>query len=305
MAKLENSKIRDFTLEEYFAEDIQTNLHLFSMHGRRVKGTWFFPSHEHFQYELNYVIEGHQDFTVNGKTYAQQAGDLMLIHPGEVHFNRSGDGKEFSYFCLHFQMDDSQLLPALSRSTQTYFPAGSAMTERVMPHLHRLIGFSKHTASLNVLDRMSMMAELFQLFGSVADVLSSEKTAQPEPPENDRLAVYIATRIEQLVKNLHLHGPNDRDRTFINDIAADLDISLSYCNRIFKRRYHMSPRQYLSSLMLQKAKHLLKQKNLSIDHVGELLGYREIAHFSRQFKRWAGMSPAYYRQMNKSREQSN
>jgi AraC family transcriptional activator of pobA len=301
MAAMEKPRTSDFTLEEYFAEDIQTNLHLFSMHVRRVKGTWFFPSHEHFQYELNYLIEGCQDFTVNGKTYSQQAGDLMLIHPGEVHFNRSGDGKEFIYFCLHFQVDDRQLLPVLNRSMQACYPSGSHMTERILPHLNRLIGFSKHSASLKVQDRMCMAAELFQLFGSVADVLITEETTQAAPLENDHLSAYIANRIEQLVKRSHIHGPADGDKTGIDDIAADLGISLSYCNRVFKKRYHMPPRQYLSSLMLQKAKHLLGQKDLSIDHVAELLGYREIAHFSRQFKRWTEMSPITYRQMTKDK----
>jgi AraC family transcriptional activator of pobA len=302
MVSMEKPRTSDFTLEEFFAEDIQTNLHLFSMHVRRVKGTWFFPSHEHFQYELNYLIEGRQDFTINGKTYAQQAGDLMLIHPGEVHFNRSGDGKEFIYFCLHFQVDDRQLLPVLNRSMQAYYPSGSTLTERVLPHLNRLIEFSKNPVSLRVQDRMCMHAELFQLFGSVADVLMSEEAPQLVPLENDRLAGYIANKIEQLVKNLHIHGLSDEDRTGIDDIAADLGISLSYCNRIFKKHYQMPPRQYLSSLMLQKAKHLLRQKDLSIDHVAELLGYREIAHFSRQFKRWTEMSPVSYRQMTTGKQ---
>jgi AraC family transcriptional activator of pobA len=289
----------DFTLEEYFAKDIQTNLHLFRMHVRHVKGTWFYPSHEHFQYEINYLMEGCQDFTINGKTYAQQAGDLLLIHPGEVHFNRSGNEKEFTYFCLHFQIDDGQLLPVLNRYKQSYYPCDSPMTNKVLPHLNRLIEFTKKSVSLQASDRMFMMSELFQLFGSIADELTSEKEAQTEPVMSEQIAYNIAERIERLVTNVHVHGSIDEDRRGIDDIAADFGISLSYCNRIFKKRYQMSPRQYLSSLMLQKAKHLLMQKDLSIDHVAELLGYREIAHFSRQFKRWTGEAPVSYRKSAK------
>ncbi|OMF16050.1 hypothetical protein BK127_14435 [Paenibacillus sp. FSL H7-0331] len=285
----------DFTLEEYFAKDVQTNLHLFSMHVRHVKGTWFFPSHEHFQYEINYLIEGCQEFTINGNTYNQQAGDLLLIQPGEVHFNRSGNEKEFTYFCLHFQIDDGQLLPVLNGSNQTYYPCDSPMTSKVLPHLNRLIEFSKKNVSLQVSDRMFMLSELFQLFGTIADELTSEKERQIDPKMNEQLAFLIAEKIENLVKNTHIHGPVDEDRIGIDDIAAELGISPAYCNRIFKKRYQISPRQYLSSLMLQKAKHLLMQKELSIDHVAELIGYRELAHFSRQFKRWTGASPACYR----------
>lgn len=296
MAGTERPHISEFTLEEYFAKDIHTNLHLFSMHVRRVKGNWFFPSHEHFQYEINYLIEGCQNFTISGKTYNQRAGDLILIQPGEIHFNRSGDGKELTYFCLHFQIDDSQLFSVLNRSKQALYPSDSPMTKRVLSQLNRLIEFSKLPDSLQVRDRMFMLSELFQLFGSIVDGLYLEETAEHALPENNQLAAYIAERINQIVKNSHIHGAADAERTGINDIAADFGFSLSYCNRVFKKSYHMSPRQYLSTLMLQKAKHLLKQKDLSIDHVAELLGYRETAHFSRQFKRWTGTSPVYYRQ---------
>ncbi|WP_284639424.1 AraC family transcriptional regulator [Paenibacillus silviterrae] len=295
MASTERPRPSEFTLEEYFAKDIHTNLHLFSMHVRRAKGNWFFPSHEHFQYEINYLMEGCQDFTINGKTYKQKAGDLILIHPGEIHFNRSGDGNELTYFCLHFQVDDSQLFSVLNRSRQAFYPSHSQMTMRVLPQLNRLIQFSKLPHSLQVRDRMFMLSELFQLFGSIADGLLSEESVEHAQPQNNELAVYIASRIDKLVKNSHIHGLADVERIGIKDIAMEFGFSLSYCNRVFKKSYHISPRQYLSSLMLQKAKHLLKQ-DLPIDHVAELLGYREIAHFSRQFKRWTGKSPSHYRQ---------
>ncbi|NHN33610.1 AraC family transcriptional regulator [Paenibacillus agricola] len=295
MVNSARAQTSDFTLEEYFAKDIQTNLHLFSMHVRHVKGTWFFPSHEHFQYEINYLIEGCQDFTINGKTYAQQAGDLLLIQPGAIHYNRSGNEKEFTYFCLHFQIDDCQLLPVLNSSSQIYYPCDSQMTNKVLPLLNRLIEFTQKTVSLQASDRMFMLSELFQLFGSIADELTSEKERKTDPKMNERLALNIAEKIENMVKNTHLHGPADEDRIGIDDIAADFGISPSYCNRIFKKHYQISPRQYLSNLILQKAKHLLMQKELSIDHVAEMIGYRELSHFSRQFKRWTGSSPACYR----------
>ncbi|MNJ02399.1 DNA-binding transcriptional regulator AraC [compost metagenome] len=48
--------------------------------------------------------------------------------------------------------------------------------------------------------------------------------------------------------------------------------------------------------MLHEAKVLLDDPRLSISHISGILGYRDIAHFSRQFKRWYGKSPREYRE---------
>jgi AraC family transcriptional regulator, transcriptional activator of pobA len=290
-------RLVDITLEEHFANDLHCHLHLFSMHVRRVTGDWFFPSHEHFQYEINYVLEGRQEFTVGGKTYLQEPGSLMLIHPGEVHFNRSADGKPFTYFCLHFQMDDRQLVPVLNSTRQRYFASDSAFARRCLPQLLSLIEHARKPLEEQQIGRWLMLSELFQLFGSMVKELPGQVHTVTEPLLNDQLAQHISRRIESLINHSHMHGTTLEERTGIEDIARELGISLSYCNRVFRKTYQMSPRQYLSALMLQKAKHLLGQKDLSINHVAELLGYRELSHFSRQFKRWTGMPPAAYKQL--------
>lgn len=82
----------------------------------------------------------------------------------------------------------------------------------------------------------------------------------------------------------------------IDDIAAELGISSSHCNRVFKQVFGQSPRAVLSQLVLHEAKLLLGNPKLSVQNIAVMLGYKDIAHFSRQFKRWSGMSPSRYRQ---------
>jgi AraC-like DNA-binding protein len=42
------------------------------------------------------------------------------------------------------------------------------------------------------------------------------------------------------------------------------------------------------------AGHLLSNPETSITEVGFILGYSDVAHFTRAFHRWNGMSPAYF-----------
>lgn len=87
----------------------------------------------------------------------------------------------------------------------------------------------------------------------------------------------------------------DRSRETVAAVTAGLGYSASSCNRIFRSVYGMSPRQYLSALKLKKAKLLLMEPELSVEAVSIRLGYKDIAHFSRQFKRWTGESPGKFR----------
>ncbi|KHF36589.1 Arabinose operon regulatory protein [Paenibacillus sp. P1XP2] len=81
----------------------------------------------------------------------------------------------------------------------------------------------------------------------------------------------------------------------IASIAAKVGYSTSAINRIFTQAYGLSPRQYMSALMLKKSKLLLMDPELSIEAISARLGYHNIAHFSRQFKRWTGESPSRFR----------
>uniref|UniRef100_UPI00403F3826 helix-turn-helix domain-containing protein n=1 Tax=Paenibacillus sp. FSL R7-0163 TaxID=2954530 RepID=UPI00403F3826 len=59
--------------------------------------------------------------------------------------------------------------------------------------------------------------------------------------------------------------------------------------------YKISPRQYITNLRLKKSKHLLLHTDLKIQMISEQLGFASQSHFSRQFKRWTGVSPLNYR----------
>ncbi|MCM3873745.1 MAG: helix-turn-helix transcriptional regulator [Pyrinomonadaceae bacterium] len=57
----------------------------------------------------------------------------------------------------------------------------------------------------------------------------------------------------------------------------------------------MSPIQYLRSLRMERAKHLLESSFLSIKEIGHLVGLNDESHFVRDFKKAYGLSPKCYR----------
>ena len=73
--------------------------------------------------------------------------------------------------------------------------------------------------------------------------------------------------------------------------------------RNFKRRFTdasgETPLNYLQKLRVEAAKQLLEQSSVQIEQVAEQVGYRDVNHFRRLFKRHAGMTPARFRAISR------
>lgn len=276
--------------------DVKTTLNLFGIHRRKVPGDWTYPTHEHPQYEINYLLAGRQTMTVNGAPYEQKPGDLLLLRPGDVHSSRSGDGEPFEYFCLHFDLDDRLFLSLLGRLEQVLFPAGGAVARQVEPVLAKMLSADAEADSRSVAGRMKLQSAVFELFGQLWEAISAEtQQLSPHAYGKVELAHKIASRLQHAASQHIRQGAAGDEHYGVGDIAAELGISVSHCNRVFREIYDKSPRAYWSELVLYESKQLLADPRFSVQSIAALLGYRDIAHFSRQFKRWTGMAPSDYR----------
>jgi len=284
------------SVHEVFYPDVQTTVNLFAIHLRSVGADWDYPAHEHPQYELNYVTEGEQYMTVDGKLYIQKAGELLLIPPGSIHSSLSHNGKGFTYFCMHFDIDDQLFLSLLARIKQVLFDVDSPVTRQIEPVLRKLMSSADSQAASTMVQRMQLQSAVFELFGHLWEAVSQEAAQLfTDGYEKIELAHQIRNRLQGLVSQQFKQGRESDSHYGIDDIAAELGISSSHCNRIFRQVYGQSPRVYLSEMVLHEAKVLLGNPKLSVQNIAVMLGYKDIAHFSRQFKRWSGVSPSRYR----------
>lgn len=65
-----------------------------------------------------------------------------------------------------------------------------------------------------------------------------------------------------------------------------------YISLIFKEKTGINFIDYLSKIRIEKAKLLLKEGTLSIQEIGEAVGYPNPQYFSKVFKRLTDMSPS-------------
>ncbi|PYI54364.1 helix-turn-helix domain-containing protein [Paenibacillus flagellatus] len=84
------------------------------------------------------------------------------------------------------------------------------------------------------------------------------------------------------------------------ETAADrLNMSAGYMSKLFKEQTGMNFSDYLNDLRMEKAKELLRDTDLKIQHIAEKVGYYNVNSFIRMFKKTIGVPPGEFRRMHR------
>ena len=78
----------------------------------------------------------------------------------------------------------------------------------------------------------------------------------------------------------------------ITEIAAECGVSECYFRRLFQEYSGESPINFRQKHRIEKAKQLLlSDEHYTVGEIAEELGFSDIYHFSKTFKKLCGMSP--------------
>lgn len=79
------------------------------------------------------------------------------------------------------------------------------------------------------------------------------------------------------------------------ELANLVQISPYYFSRLFKQSIGVTPHQYVTQCRIEKAKQLLKRRDLSITYISQQVGFHDQSHFSKTFCKIVGVTPKKYR----------
>ena len=82
-------------------------------------------------------------------------------------------------------------------------------------------------------------------------------------------------------------------------LASHQDVSLGYLSSIFKKETGKTLSQYVYLRRMDYAEYLLKTTNLQISTIAMHCGVMDMQYFSKQFKKYKGITPSHYRKKNK------
>jgi AraC family transcriptional regulator len=112
---------------------------------------------------------------------------------------------------------------------------------------------------------------------STASLVSPSSYRNLTPRQIAMLRDYIYDRLDQDIS--------------LSELAASIDLSVSYFTRLFKQSLGLAPHQYLITCRVERAKSLLLKNDLTLAEVAHAVGFVDQSHLNRHFKRMMGISP--------------
>jgi AraC-like DNA-binding protein/mannose-6-phosphate isomerase-like protein (cupin superfamily) len=232
------------------------------------------------QHILIYVIDGEGTINVADRSFVLRTNQYFVIPANESHGYFADEENPWSIYWAHFKGERALTYASHFGKVQSIAPAQAYRIEERIDLFREIIyclgmGFSNEN-----MDYANMcFHHLLATF--IYDSQFSYFTQLSPHDLIEQIILYMKS-------NLHL-------RITLESLSEKFDISVSQLSKLFCQRTRQSPISYLIALKMQKACQLLDFTNLRIKAISTEVGFNDMYFFSRQFKKFMGVSPSEYR----------
>ncbi|OAS24243.1 AraC family transcriptional regulator [Paenibacillus oryzisoli] len=235
-------------------------------------------------YLIHYVISGRGVFSSHGEEYAIGAGDSFVIEPEQLISYVSDEIDPWHYCWIAFT--GAQAAKRVGEAGLTpVSPIIHIARNRHMPVLFRKIQLALKSRKSNA--QLKATGYLSLLLGEYCEALSAPVVAGlVAEDESDRI-------VQQAI---HYLSTQYAEPITIEMMAESLGYNRAYLSRMFKQHTKVTPVTFLLKLRVDKARLLLRERlELTIEQIAASVGFYDPLYFSKQFRRWYGVSPSEYR----------
>ena len=233
-----------------------------------------FPVHMHAEYVVGVVTSGAEQLDAGGGSHIVAAGDVLQLHPGEPHANRTLGPDTLSYSV--FYLPAEAIRPWLDNERMPVFTSPVVHASRhahILTDCHAILS-RDGTGALE--QETALMTVVRALGGATGDTPPSRGG-----PAIDRVRDFIDA-----------HFADDFGLPALSAVAG---LSVFHMARSFKAAVGLSPLAYRNLRRVHEARRrLVAGENIAA--IACDLGFADQSHLTRQFQKLIGVSPALYRQ---------
>lgn len=251
--------------------------------------------HRHPGIEIHYIADG--EFKVNcAERYFLLSSNTLILIPAGTYHDITAIKENATKLSFSFMIHKSNNINPGSNSNIFY--STYTKSEPIIANL-------QDSEAKTILQRMIMLLnkdqdnqfladKLLSLCGSlllelIPDVMNTDSNSITA--ESVQIQEDISFKIDSFMGRNFMH--NDAK----SRMADDLYISPRQLQRIIQKNYGMSYREKLTETRIQIAVDLLRNTDMSINKISEILGYSCSANFSAFIKRNTGKTPTQIRKV--------
>ncbi|WP_322924140.1 AraC family transcriptional regulator [Paenibacillus campi] len=237
-------------------------------------------------YLYHYVAEGRGQFITEDHTYKLSSGDSFLIHPGQLVSYVSDQQQPWHYHWVAFAGEQADELVQ-----QAGFRADASVARRSQqPGLSEIGAYLGAMLQAFYTQKDSSDLAALGYLHLIMAAASEQLTQQAALPGAESVTRRTVKQMIHYMSSQYAHPVS------IEHMCSSIGYNRAYMSRIFKKETGMTPVTYLLKLRIDKARQLLRERpELSTQQIAASVGLTDALYFSKQFRRFYGVSPSQYR----------
>jgi len=229
-----------------------------------------FSPHRHDTYTIALTTTGVQSFNYRGETWRSLPGQVMILHPDEVHDGYCSDEAGFSYRAAYLPPADVQTV--IGGAQLPFLPNGVSSDPALI------------SAALGFVEACAARIEPLGYLDALQRLVYAMQGVESRPAKRRTLNVLAVERVRDFLDSIP--GPG----TGLEQLEAIAGYDRWQLSRDFRSLFGTSPYRYLQCRRIERARQLLRS-GLTLAAAAHEAGFADQSHFGRTFRRTFGTTP--------------
>ena len=251
---------------------------------------------------LFYIFSGKGSITIEGKAYNLSPGSVVLFKAGTRYIWQPDEGYSLESLSVNFdytqnfkhikspfhpihsdKFSDKDILESIeiTDAKMLNFPIVLANATSIESRLRLL------TTEFNVADDYYRCELLSCVFKSVLISIVRGVNSEKEYSGNRNL-----TLTRDIIQYIQCNYDKEISYESLSEVFY---MNPVYINRIFRQNSGVSLHTFLLNYRINMAMEILRSSNISVKEIAPMVGFSDLPHFTKTFKKVTGITPSKYR----------
>jgi AraC-like DNA-binding protein len=242
-----------------------------------------YAPHSHDTYTLALTTRGVQSFHYRGELRHSLPGEVVILHPDEMHDGQAGTDSPFAYRAICINPVEIQNI--LQGASLPFLAGGVTRNPVFVQIAHQLLAeFERPLEKLEQQDLIFSFAKALQL--------STNNSVQ-----HTQANYQAIKRVREYIDDMMTIDAAMPIEISLDELAAISKYSKWQLTRDFRSLYGTTPYRYVTLKRLQKAKVLI-ECGLPLVQVAINCGFADQSHLTRHFKTCFGTTPKVWAKLH-------